>query len=41
MTDAGLFCGIGASRRLGFGRFQCQEIDENGRVINEDQAAAK
>ena len=41
MTDAGLFCGIGASRRLGFGRFHCQEIDENGRVINEDQAAAK
>ena len=41
MTDAGMFCGIGASRRLGFGRFQCVEIDEQGRLLDEDKAAAK
>ena len=41
MTDAGLFCGIGASRRIGFGRFDCVEIDEKGRIIDDVQAAAK
>jgi len=33
MTDAGLYSGIGASRSLGFGRFNAVEIDAKGKPV--------
>ena len=39
MTDAGLYCGIGASRTLGFGRFEAVEVDAKGKPVKRGKSA--
>ena len=39
MTDAGLYCGIGASRTLGFGRFESVEIDAKGKPVKRGKSS--
>ena len=39
MTDAGLYCGIGASRTLGFGRFQAVEVDAKGKPVKRGKSS--
>ena len=40
MTDAGLYCGIGASRTYGFGRFDVQVADAKGKFPKRKSTAA-
>ena len=39
MTDAGLYCGIGASRTLGFGRFEAVEVDAKGKPVKRGKSS--
>jgi len=41
MTDAGLYCGIGASRTYGFGRFRVEVANAKGKYPKPMAAAAK
>ena len=40
MTDAGLYCGIGASRTYGFGRFDVQVADAKGKFPKRSKSMA-
>ena len=40
MTDAGMYCGIGASRTYGFGRFTAVAADAKGKYPKAKLAAA-
>lgn len=40
MTDAGLYCGIGASRTYGFGRFDVQVADAKGKFPKKSKSMA-
>ena len=40
MTDAGLYCGIGASRTYGFGRFDVQVADKKGKFPKQSKSMA-